>query len=386
MPAASRVLFNVLVLALLSAPAQAGLVGNDLSARVAAADGATTVFYSNWYSTPVADTVSTVDVFFQGSSTPFNLYVLRPTATPNQYNVIYDSGAIVPAGVPNTAVKLPLPNGPVQVQAGDVFAHYGRGIPYSDAPTAAAAGLNAVNPQQIFFSSPAAPVASTTITLNSAAFPQNPSFNRDYAMAVNVPSVVEQVGWGTYEGAAVDGAVGVTLIMDDHGFTQTGNVDKWHFFSNSSATNRFVTPLLFESNGDGSYDVVGVGTPRQNTNAGLQMYDFSLIAGSDQVGPGIFPGFWDGNYLTGVANAGVIEWENAGAGTAPLAIDGGTILLNERFGPGGTPLHPASPFQRAYAVNFSNLAVPEPATAMLGVIAMGCLGLRRRRREVPCNR
>lgn len=363
-----------LVVSIVSLPAQAGLVGNELSARTAAADGDTRVLYSNWYSTPVASTVDSVDIFFQGDTTTFNLFVLRPTGVTNQYDVVYDSGTIMPSGTPNTTISLALPNGPANVQPGDVFAHYGRGIPFSDANN-----LNAVNPQFIHYPSPAAPVDSTTITLGSASFPSS-TIIRDYASAVNVPGVLEQVGWGTTQGPLVDTAAGVTGVMDDHGFTLEGKVDQWHFFSDSSATDRFVTPLLFEVNGDGTFDIVGVGTPRQNTNAGLQMHEFELVAGTDEVGPGIVPGWWDGNFLTGIANLGVIEWKNGiGTGSIPLFQDLNGVALGEIYGPGSNSGFGTAPFVRQYSINFSTQAIPEPATAMLAMFGAAGLMLRRRR-------
>ena len=356
----------------LASNAQAALIGNDLSARDNAADGATTVFYTTYMHTPRAGTISDVSVFNQGAGTSFNLFVLRPTATPNQYNVVYDSGSIIPAGPVNTAVTMALPNGSFNVQPGDVFGHYGRGVPYSDNP-----GTNAVNPQNIYFSSPAAPVLATTITLGGASFPLA-GFNRDYAIAVNVPTVREQQGFGTFEGGAVDGAAGVLGVLDDHAFTLKGQIDKWQFFSNSSATDRFVTPLLFKANGLGGFEITAIGTPRQNTNTGLQIYDFGVISGDETVGPGIFPGWWDGNFLTGIANQGVIEFDGAGVGTLPLFPEADGFVVGDDYGPGGLGAFGGSPFQRQYAVNFSSVQVPEPATALLMLLAAPLAARRRR--------
>ncbi|MBK7178390.1 MAG: hypothetical protein IPH82_14605 [Chloroflexi bacterium] len=64
----------------------------------------------------------------------FNAYVLRPTGVANQYNVVFDSGRLtVPSLPPGSSGQIetyPLAT-PVPVQAGDVIAFYGRGIPFT---------------------------------------------------------------------------------------------------------------------------------------------------------------------------------------------------------------------------------------------------------------
>jgi hypothetical protein len=70
-----------------------------------------------------------------GSPTPsagglLHTYVLRPTANPNEYDVIYDSGELtVPplSGVISEAVSFPTVG--VAVEAGDVIAYFGQGVP-----------------------------------------------------------------------------------------------------------------------------------------------------------------------------------------------------------------------------------------------------------------
>ena len=59
-------------------------------------------------------------------------YVLRPTGTPNEYKVVFASEPLVvpPPARPGVSERVAYPVGPVEVQAGDVLAFYGSGIPY----------------------------------------------------------------------------------------------------------------------------------------------------------------------------------------------------------------------------------------------------------------
>ena len=62
----------------------------------------------------------------------FHAYVLRPTGTPSQYTVVYDSGRAhrSPLADPSVSEVATFPVAPaVAVQAGDVIGFYGQGIP-----------------------------------------------------------------------------------------------------------------------------------------------------------------------------------------------------------------------------------------------------------------
>ena len=179
-------------------PAYATLVGNALTDRSDASDGATGVFYTNFVPMPGTGVVDSVSIYGKGDTQPFNLYQLRPTGSPNQYAVVYDSGIIGPSGTSGTVSSLALPNGAASVQAGDLFAHYGRGVPYSNQ-----GGLNATNTPNIYYPSPAAPSAGSTITLGSAAFPLS-SYPRDYASAVDFTSFTPPAAQPAAGGARFD--------------------------------------------------------------------------------------------------------------------------------------------------------------------------------------
>ncbi len=106
----------------------------------------------------------------------FNAYVLRPVAT-DQYDVVFDSGTLTVPALADPAVseQAAFPVGPVAVQAGDVLAFYGAGIPVD---TGAGADI-------LSYPAPTAPAAGSTITLNSAEYPVYPQA-RTYSFAANV--------------------------------------------------------------------------------------------------------------------------------------------------------------------------------------------------------
>lgn len=93
----------------------------------------------------------------------FHAYVLRSTGVPNEYSVVFDSGLLtVPAPVtPGVSEMASFPVANLAVQAGDLLAFYGRGIPLD-----IGSGVD-----QVYYPSPAAPLQSSTITLGSPDYP-----------------------------------------------------------------------------------------------------------------------------------------------------------------------------------------------------------------------
>ncbi|MBU0479390.1 hypothetical protein KKC91_12640, partial [bacterium] len=170
------------------APAQAGLVGNVLTARTSDGDTADTVLFSNFVPMPIDGTVDSVSIFNQGKAGSFRMLQLRPQNAQTEFTIVYDSGALTPTvGLPgDTVERLPF-SSPATVQAGDWFAHYGNGIAYSTPPSPSAA-----NPQDIFYSISAATLnnaiaGGTPIKVDGSTpgFPR-PAYNRDYAWAVDL--------------------------------------------------------------------------------------------------------------------------------------------------------------------------------------------------------
>jgi FtsP/CotA-like multicopper oxidase with cupredoxin domain len=94
----------------------------------------------------------------------FNAYVLRPTGTPNEYQVILDSGTLTVPALADPAVSeiATYDVTDTTIQAGDVLAFYGAGIPVDIVETGAD-----------LFSYPAGapPIQGTTLTVGGAQFP-----------------------------------------------------------------------------------------------------------------------------------------------------------------------------------------------------------------------
>jgi len=138
-------------------------VGNEPIARALATDTATNVLVVHTQDTLPAGDLVEFQTWAQNLAAgySFNAYVLRPTATPGQFTVVFDSG---PVSVPASTTGLlstTLPT-PFAVQAGDLIAHYGRGIPYDN---------GAATPDSLYYPAGAAPAQGADITLGVAPYP-----------------------------------------------------------------------------------------------------------------------------------------------------------------------------------------------------------------------
>ncbi len=130
----------------------------------------------------------------------FHAYVLRPTGTANEYDVVFDSGLLtVPAlSVPGTSEVVTYSLGTaVNVNANDVIAFYGAGIPV-DTGTGA---------DRFFYPAPAAPAQGATITVGGAGFPVFAQA-RTYSFAATVTPTVVDPGTGAQATATVDPRTG----------------------------------------------------------------------------------------------------------------------------------------------------------------------------------
>lgn len=166
-----------------------------------------------------------------------------------------------------------------------------------------------------------------------------------------------------------NGANGSIFILNDP-FTEGGFVDTWAMYDDDdfSNPNRQVTPLLLKPVGS-SWEIIGIGTTRQSNESGAQYFDFDLVAGTDDVGPGVYFGWKDGS--NGANNSGVIDFDTVTGGPEIIWLGGGrtSFSVGDSFGESGR-------FDRTYSIQA--FAVPEPTTALLGLLGAGAL-LRPRR-------
>ena len=208
--------------------------GNPLVERAYATDYANPpgelapVFVVLPHSTLPAGTLNSFQTWNQAnpaaSPTPsaggvFHAYVLRPTATTNEFSVVYDSGLLtVPApsaaGVGEVAT-FPAGAG-VTVQAGDVIGFYGQGIPVDTGITANTDLFSyPANPDNS--TSPTtgiAPVVGAAVAVGSTAFPLYPTQDRNYSFGALVTPTVTDPGTGAEATATVDPKTGGILSVE----------------------------------------------------------------------------------------------------------------------------------------------------------------------------
>lgn len=105
----------------------------------------------------------------------FDALLLRPTGAPNTYTVLAKQGFVAPNVQTATIWDYTLTT-PWDVQAGDVYAHFGNGIPLN---IPGSPGL------PLYYPSSPSPVAGQTITVGSAPYPLFDQL-RDYGLDAHV--------------------------------------------------------------------------------------------------------------------------------------------------------------------------------------------------------
>lgn len=184
-------------------------------------------------------------------------------------------------------------------------------------------------------------------------------------------------------------------------FGQAGTATSWSFFDNDNdGNNRSVTPLLFQKLSSTIFQLTGVGTTVTTNEGGSQTGNaFGLIAGSASVGSDYTFGFVDRavsysgsgtSITTGSSNTGVVDFQSSGGVWAFVPSAEGTfdLIMGQNFEIGAATDSDDSTvalygtFNRQYSAQFTTSAVPEPATAgiLVGLLALGAVGCRRRRR------
>ncbi len=201
--------------------------GNALTARAYATDYATApgtlgpVFVVLANSPLPAGTLNSFQTWNQAlagnSPTPsagglFHAYLLRPTTTANQYQVVYDSGPLtVPALADPTISEMytfAVPPG-VAAQAGDVIGFYGEGIPVDTGVTVNPDTFSYLATANADLVTPEAPTVPGPITLGvDPGFPIYATQDRTYSFAASVTPNVADPGTGAQATATVDPKTG----------------------------------------------------------------------------------------------------------------------------------------------------------------------------------
>jgi hypothetical protein len=136
-------------------PTGNAVTGNPVTARGTPTDTAANVCVVNAAPLP-AGTLTGFNIYVQPGSGPntFHAYVLRGSL------VVFDSGPLaVPSVTTGQELTFPMPG--IAIQAGDVFAHYGPGIPIDIG----------VGTDSTYYPANTAPVQGSTITLGGTDFP-----------------------------------------------------------------------------------------------------------------------------------------------------------------------------------------------------------------------
>ena len=113
---------------------------------------------------------------FPSAGNVFHAYVLRPTGTPNEYHVVFDSGLLtVPELVDPAGEIATFGVANLAVQGGDVLAFYGQGIPVDTG-----SGSDVLH-----YPAPTPPLQDSNITLGSPEYPIFPQA-RTYSFGAKV--------------------------------------------------------------------------------------------------------------------------------------------------------------------------------------------------------
>ncbi len=130
-----------------------------------------------------------------------------------------------------------------------------------------------------------------------------------FAFLINVASVAGEIGTRLVSGESVDSATGYVYVYQGYFPGATPQlVTDWAFFNSQPSNQNWVTPLVLVKKSANQWEIVGIGTSRQNQGTGAQHYAFDLQAGSNVIQNSNYTfGWWNGKYR-GSSNNGVIEF------------------------------------------------------------------------------
>ncbi len=157
-----------------------------------------------------------------GVGETFHAYVLRPTGA--NFQVMTDSGALTVANIGTNFFAVP----PFSLEAGDLIAHYGRGIPLATVPG---------GPSTAYFSGSVLPMPSVgdSLQLPGPDYPLYTDGGRDYAIAVNIGARVVSGGSQILNIAQAGGSVVVSWsAADTNALLQTTDLAVGPWTTNTS--------------------------------------------------------------------------------------------------------------------------------------------------------
>ena len=194
-----------------------------------------------------------------------------------------------------------------------------------------------------------------------------------------------------------DNITGLKVIVPQS-FTDVGTLTTWGLYSSNRSSFPTVTPLIFEWDAlTSQYTITGVGTNRQHTGvtAGFaRSFDFELLAGSAEVGPGKYFGFHQGASGVYDVNGGFIPGSSTNSSNfidydqQPSLPSGSGYLYHTLGGPSVNNPSPLvglkltfSPFvdSRIYSLDAISVPVPEPSAMALAGIGLFMVAARLRR-------
>ena len=155
----------------------------------------------------------------------------------------------------------------------------------------------------------------------------------------------QHIGNSLFSQPYVDGAVGSIFVADE--LTAYGHMTGWSVYGGNfdGAQARFVTPLILKAAAGGGYEITGIGQAEQIEPNTPQDFGFTLVSGSDAVGPGYYLGWYDGSAETG-DNAGAIAYSTYGPTVHWFGPDQGATDSVQT----GRPLAARSDFVRSYSI------------------------------------
>ena len=191
-----------------------------------------------------------------------------------------------------------------------------------------------------------------------------------------MPANAETVGNSPTERGFLDTTPNLTFVLDQAFAATPGVVTSFNFYAGSVGD---VTPLLFtrsEAGGQISFTLAAIGTTR-DVGAGAYSFDFGLTQGANLTGATTYFGFR-------TANLGVVTYDyqsDALPGAFAVQDTSAGMGATYTFGQGGSADNGYGLNYRAYSINATTAAVPEPATWAMMMFGFGGLGYAMRRKS-----